>query len=189
MGPFPDPASVINFTPGQMSLPSSNNRADLAERSPLQTFVSPLGMSGVIQFTEYPAALGQGSFYSFAINSPGGFGVMQTCWVNMDDTGLCIVQFGLASLCPQWTGTWTPNNGSHRVYFAIDSLGTPTLVIDGVNIPLVNGGDSTSISAFYDPDKVVVQTSNQDPALSAASVTKIAMATTIFPPDVNFCCS
>jgi len=108
------------------------------------SFVTVRGVSGQFTFTEYQTPPNSTTTYIlFAIN----MGLSEVIDIEFFGDGTLVVKVGDPAAAPTYTGTWTPNNGTHDIHFSIDLLGVPTLFIDHVAIPLTFIGNIFSFAA------------------------------------------
>lgn len=147
--------------------------------------VSVFDITGQVLFTEFPIPLGSGAGYDFQVSDST---FSNTIDVFLDDLGNVFVLVGPVALAPFWLGTWTPNNGSHKVHFTVDALGTPSLFIDDVVIPLVLSGNTPS-GVTAAANNVGVFAMAGIVGVFSALVKKFFLAAGVLPSTTVFCCT
>lgn len=174
----------VSFTPGQMSLNTvASNRRSGAQKTLLSSLVSIFNTTEQFTFTEFPTALGAGSFYELYVTN---FDSSEALYFYADDTGFVSVHVGLTAGAPFRSGAWTPTNGTHKVHIIIDALGVPLLFIDGIAIPLTVGGTFAFAGGIPgDTARLVVDDAS---GASSATVASVFMTAGNLPDPTVFCC-
>ncbi len=184
--PFGPLGGQVTFTPGMMSVQSFD-----ADDFPIVTKPLPaplatvFGLSGQFAFTEYPTPPGPTTTYQIFMNN---LGITQTLSVSLFGDGSVVVQAGDSTLIPTYTGTWTPNHGSHVVHFSIDGAGIPTFFLDGVNIPLVFFGNVLSAGSSYPDNSINYGAGAGDVTPASSPVRNLFITAGVVGPRTVFCC-
>lgn len=171
------------FSPGQMTARSISGQQASAKKSIAQPIASINGISGRIDFAEFPTP----SFttYIFALTTPGN---VASWYLSIDNSGSVFLQVGATISAPAYSGTWTPTGGAHEIFFTVDGAGVPTLMIDGASIALVFGGTFPSLAAAYPGGSVVLSFANTSVVSQDAPVTKFMADDSVLPSNTDFCC-
>ena len=138
------------------------------------------------EFTEFPTPTGLGnSVYEFYIVNAD---LSEAVFINFVDNGNVFVGAGSVLTGNSYFGTWTPNNGTHKIHLTIDGAGTPRLWVDGVEIPLtLNGPFGFFLGSM--PANVVTFFAGAGLSFPVSSpVDNVFVALGVFPPTQEFCC-
>jgi len=185
--PFGPKGGQVSFTPGVMSLDTLGGPSDTpaASKSLLIPLSGIVSLTGQYTFTEFPGSAGSGSAqYDFYLSDTGPLNGMD---IFLDGAGAVFVSIGSLASLDGYVGAWTPNNGTHKVDFSVDSFGVPTLFIDDVAIPLTFLGTGFSFLATL-PSNVFMPTATFATSTSSALVTKISITSGNLPPSTVYCC-
>ncbi len=185
--PFGPATGSISFVPGSMIF-NTTDPADLPgdTKSLPVSLMTINGISGQFLFTEYPTPPNANTAYEIFINT---FGSTQGFGVALFGDGSVVIQSGDNTLASNFLGTWTPDNGSHAVFFAVDESGVPTLFIDQVPIPLTFAGTTPfPITSFLNANSVTFfsQSGSATPASSPVTGAFVTQGTP--DPAAVFCC-
>lgn len=150
--------------------------------SPVPNF---LGVSGQFLFSEFSSAPIASTTYQFAGTN---FDLTDSFVLALFGDGNVFFQVGDPTLAPFYVGTWTPNNGPHKVSFSISALGVPTLFIDDVEIPLVLGGSAFSVMALYPVNIANVLAASGFAGAVSSVWTKLFLTSGILPPTTEYEC-
>lgn len=176
----------VTFTPGSMSFGTSGAGDFPGDTKPLPTpLASMRSLSGKYEFTEYPTAPSGMTSYNLILNNQP---LDDSAVLVLYGDGSVVFQVGDPSNAGNYTGVWTPNNGSHAVAFQISALGVPTLWIDGVSIPLVFAGTSATFAGFLPANSISFFLSSADAAPTAAAIRSVFVTAGIVGPAAVFCC-
>lgn len=176
---------TIEFSSGQMALKGSSGDVAAAVKTLPASLSSVLDLSGKYSFTEFQASLGTGQAYEFWITNTDN---SESILVFLDDFGNALVQVGPTALTSSYLGTWTPNNGSHVVFFTVDENGLPHLYIDGNEVALEFVGESPSAAELLPANVVAVDGAVFDGANETSPWTSIFLASGVLSPTTEFCC-
>src|SRR6188474_285289 len=184
--PFGPKGGQVSFTP-LMSLETLGGNSDspAAAKGLLSALVGVTNISIQYTFTEFPGSAGSGlSRYDFYLTDTGPVNALD---IFLDDTGSVFITLGPGAGADAYFGTWTPNNGTHKVDLSVDGAMVPTLFIDDVAIPLAFLGTGFSFSGIP-PSNVFMPTALRGTAVSAATVSSIFVTNGVFPPSTVYCC-
>lgn len=176
----------VSFTPGVMHMDSAANNDVPAATKPI-SFPSVNNITYQATFTEYPAPTGGGfSFYQFFLV---GTGTAYGFDLRLVDNGTLFLSIGPSVGASIYSGSWTPNNGTHEVHLTVSAGGVPTLYLDGVLIPLtflLIGGINFGTMPG-DVAAIFMGSGNVFP--DSASVSSVFVTSGVLPPTTEFCCS
>jgi hypothetical protein len=164
---------------------TANTQYPAARKALLATLADILNISGKMSFTEYPTAPNGDTTYQFFITNAA---LTRTVSVSLFGDGSAAMQVGDIGGCPFYQGTWTPNGGSHEVYFGVDATGLPVLYLDGVEIALTLLGNIPTFAGSLIADSITVFCASA--AAGAASSVVSELFVTQGPSAVGreFCC-
>lgn len=139
-----------------------------------------------VSFSEYPLA-GTGMFYEFILTNTGN---TERVYLGLFGNGFVNVRGGPAVGFNKYSGTWTPNQGTHTIQIDIDVANNITLYIDGVSIPLTPGGGGALPGGPLPGNVFQISSSpDSDVNINASAVyTKAFIATGNLPASTAFCC-
>lgn len=172
----------VSFTPGNMLFVGTPGQFPVGTK-PLRASLAGVGnVTLQFAFTEKPPGLDTRN-YEIQVLDGSGNNIID---IFFTDFGFGIgnpldVFVGPLATAEDWfaPGGWAPTTGAHVVHLTISALLVPTLFLDGVLVPLVDGGVAGDI-ALGAPDSLS--------AAEAGSFQKIFLASGIFPPTKVFCC-
>lgn len=176
----------VNFTPGSMELVSASPAEFPAATKTPSAPISIFNLTDQFKFTEGSAPPGSGlSYQHYVVDSTLANGMI----VGLDDSGFVAVAIGPVAAAQAYTGTWTPNNGTHVVHVTTDGSGVPMLWIDGVLIPLTPAAISplligtlaANTVSFFFATNVIVGTFSM-------IVNDLFLTAGNLPPSTVFCC-
>lgn len=179
----------VTFTPGVMSLDGLGGGSNTPGAG--RPFPSPLGgvtlLSTQFKFTEYPGSAGTAAIYHHFIFDSTFSNFIQ---VFMNATGLVLFIAGPAAGADSYSGTWVPDNGTHKVDYSIDALGVPTLYIDDVLIPLVfgGGGNTPPFGSTFSADTIYFLSEPGGAFVISSKVMDVFVTAGIQPPTTAYCC-
>ena len=175
----------VSFGSDQMSFDMlAINNAPGAKKSIALASVN--NITAQYEFTEFPTPTGLGnSFYEFYIVNAD---LSEAVFIRFVDDGSFFVGAGSTSTGNSYFGTWTPNNGTHKVHLTVDGSGNPTLWLDGVALPItLNGPFGFFLGSM--PANVVVFFAGAGLSFPVSSpVLDAFVATGNFAPTQEFCC-
>jgi len=176
----------VIFTDGQMAQHGDfgvDNPGARKAHTPIATVADITIQSS---FTEYPLS-GSGMFYEWIVTNTGN---TQRVYLGLFGDGFLAIRAGLGGSGKRYTGTWTPNQGSHKVQILVDGTFGLRLFIDDVEIVL-NQLSNGSIAGGTLPGDVIDVSSSPDsaPNIDASAVyTGVFIASGNLVPPTTFCC-
>lgn len=182
---FGPKGGTVSFVPGTMSfnMTAVNNTPGAKKSISLGSVNSKTFQ---FKFTEYPTPTGAGdSFYdAFVVTAGFAEGIL----VRLVDDGSVFVGAGPLAAAGLYTGSWTPNNGTHTIHLTVDGASVPTLYIDGaavslaflVTAPLFIGTMPANVVTFFSGAGLSFPFSS--------TVSNVFLASGIYPPTTEFCC-
>lgn len=182
--PFGAFGGSISFTPGLMSFNSTAANFPGATKPLAAPLAGVFDMTVQYQFSEFSAPLGSFESYFFSITN---FDNSEYAQVILDDGGNVLVTAGPAAGSDFYTGTWTPNNGAHEVHLTIDSLGVPTLFIDGVLVPLAFSFNASEFPTFP-TNAVSLYASDAFGGPQSSTVSDVFVTSGVLSEGTVFCC-
>lgn len=144
-----------------------------------------LNLTAQYSFTEFPSPPDNNTAYDLFMNNIDGSLVFL---VALFGDGNVDIQIGPPALAPTFSGLWTPNNGSHIVHVTVDSLGTPSLFIDGVPISVVFAGDLPTLQASLPDNTVSLFAQSDVTGLARTAFKSVFFSSGALPANVVFCC-
>lgn len=184
--PFGPLGGQFTFTPGVMMMETFD-----ADDFPIaaKPFAAPLasvfGISGQFEFTEHQTPPNATTTYQVLINN---FDLSQMFFLALFGDGTVLVQAGDPVSIPTYSGTWTPNMGTHTVHFAVDGAGIPTLFIDGVPIPLAFLANLGTFGG-YPANSVSYGGGAGDPTPDTSPLMNLFVTAGDTPATTEFCCT
>lgn len=178
---------TVVFTPGQASFVSADAiELPGATKQIPAPLVTVNGISGQFDFTEYPTPPSPGTTYNiFVVNQA----LDQVAVFGLNGDGSVVVGVGDPTAFPTYVGTWTPTPlGAHRIHFSVDSLGVPSLFIDGVAVALTFVGLSVSAAGGLPPSSVALVIAGGDVTPTASPVRRVFLTAGNVGPNTIFCC-
>lgn len=184
--PFGPATGTIVFGQGKMKFKTTSNVDNPGDSKPLPSLLSSvLGISGQFHFKEYATPPIDLTSYTFFLTNGD---LTQAVGLGLFGDGNAVLQFGDPLAINNFIGAWTPNNAAHEVYFAIDALGTPSLFVDQVAIPLTPVGSGESPAASLAPNLVAFFIGSADPAPGICPVDRVFVTAGNPGPATRFCC-
>lgn len=177
----------ITFTPGFMTVQSPGFLDEpMADKNFASSLIDIINTTLQFQFSEFPDILGDpNTAYVVIITN---FDLSKCILILLFSDGTVIFQLGPTLNATNYTGTWSPNNGTHTVHVTIDAMGIPSLFVDGVSIPLAFLSMGPSFAQLFPPNIMSLGAGNGTASPSSMSYEKAFLAAGIFPPDTVFCC-
>ena len=148
---------------------------------------SVFGITGQFSFSEFSPA-GIIESYLFILTNTGND---ESVYLLLDaGTPLITLQVGRTALpfLPFYEGTWTPDGGAHKVDFTVDSLGVPTLSIDGAPVALTPGALLAPFADGLPGDRVFISGQSFSDLPKSAVITQFAVTAGALPADTVYCC-
>lgn len=185
--PFGPTGGQFAFTPGIMSMDTFDADDFPIAAKPLSApLASVFGISGQFSFTEYPTPPNALTTYQLLLNNTG---LTESFNIVLFGDGNLVFQLGDPTNSPTYTGTWAPVAGAdHTVYFAIDGVGVPTLIIDGVAIPLIFLANVPSFATLFPAGVVTYGGGAADITPASSPVRNIFITAGVTAPETVFCC-
>jgi len=184
---FGNKGGQVTFTPGVMSLEALGGGSDTpgAFKSLPAPLVTVLNESGQFKFTEFPASAGDpNAQYQFFLLSVGLTEFLQ---IFLGGSGTAIIASGPPGAADAYIGTWTPNNGTHKVDYTLNAANVPTLTIDDIPIPLTFLGTGFSILGSHASNAVELF-AFWPPMVANSEVLDVFVASGIRPATNVYCC-
>jgi hypothetical protein len=184
--PFGATGGEVVFAPGSMSV-DTLAPADfpIVNKPLLAAPASYLGICGRFAFTEYTSNPNPSTTYQLAVNIGG----VEVVAVSFFGDGNIAVQAGDINITPFYSGSFTPSQGaSHVVDFGVAMNGTPTLYLDGVEIPLTPLGSIPSFWNLYPSDGLSYGGGAAEGSVQSSEVPYIYVMTGEVDLNRVFCC-
>lgn len=163
-----------------------------AANNEVPAVIKPISLPSVndktlqLKLTEYPAPTGAGNTqYEFYLLSAGSTEIL---YFRLVDNGTIFLIVGPTSGANIYSGTWTPNNGTHTIHITISAGGVPTMYIDGILTPLAFIFNSPSGAPL--PANTASMFFGSGPVFpDSAIVIDYFLASGVLPPTTEFCCA
>lgn len=184
--PFGALGGSIALSAGQMSFDTTlATQYPGAQKALLASLPDILGISGKFTFTEFPTApVAETTYQIFILNQD----LSRVVSVSFFGDGSCAVQVGDVASAPMYIGTWTPDGGTHEVYFEISAGGVPTLYLDGLDITPPLFGDVPTFGASMTADAVSVFLASGANGAASGIVTDLFITAGAPGVSTEFCC-
>lgn len=176
---------TVEFSSGQMTVKGSSGDVGAAVKSLPSSLSSVFDLSGKFSFTEFQASLATGQAYELYVTNVDN---SESILVFLDDFGNALVQAGPTALTSSYLGTWTPNNGSHDVFFTVDEEGVPRLYIDGNEISLEFVGQTPASAELLPANVVEVDAAVFNGTNESSPWTSVFLASGVLSSTTEFCC-
>jgi hypothetical protein len=179
--PFGGKGGSVTFSEGLATMNDDTGNTPAMSKSLAQTVLNIENLTLQYEFTEYQVVADRYEAYIFNSALDKYVGVILTT------LGAVFIDIGPLAGPDQYSGTWTPNGGTHKVHLTISALGVPTLWIDDVSIPLVNNGPVSGPAGTFPANAFLIDSVGPN---GASSLVHNAFVTNgIYPTTTEFCCS